>query len=222
MTQSDQIAEVRAGLELVLQENANLLRHFTGLLRELNALGELPAPERHKKFRAIEARGAFSFNGVDIRRFAPTSQQLVSPAEFLRRTRRRLVNTVGMINEFTRRGAFANGARLIADIEGLTARIIDETDTREVVAFRGRVDQVRNTPLFQEYLGLKQRFIREDPEFKTEADLIAARETAQENHDYFLSREAELSLLGKKLEKGDLKPDDAKRQLDDLALAFDS
>ena len=220
MATSDQIAAIKAGLELMLQENANLLQHFESLLQELNVLGELPASARHQKFRAIEARGAFSLHGVDIRRFAPASQQLVSPAEFLRRTRRRLVNTLGMINEFIKRDAFANGARLIADIEGLTDKIIDETDTKEVVAFRGRVDKVRSSPVFEEYLALKQRFIREDPEFKTEADMIAARETAQENHEYFLSREAELSLLGDALDDGNLDAREAKRKLDAMALPF--
>ncbi len=221
MAETDHITEVRTSLELMIQENANLLNHFEKLLQELDSLERLEPRERHIRFREIESRGGFELHGVDIRRFAPTAGRTVTAELFLRRTHRRLVNTIGMVNEFIRRGAFVNGKHLIADIERVTSHIVDEGSPREVVGFRERVDKIRESPLFDEYLELKRQFVREDPEFKTEAEIIAAKESAQENRDVLLSREAELNLIGDGVTSGKLSAEEAKRKLDELAFAFE-
>ena len=159
MEETDRISALRASLELMIQENTNLLKHFEQLVKELDILEQLAPADRHAKFREIEARGAFNLHGIDIRHFARASQKQLLPAQFLRRTQRRLVNTVNMVREFRKRGVFEQGDMLIGSINKVTENIVDEANPREVMAFRDRVDEIRHSPGFEEYLHLKQQLI---------------------------------------------------------------
>lgn len=206
-------------MESMIQENQNLLKHFEALLSELQNLRTLDTNERHARFRAIEARGAFEHNGADIRRFARSPSRTLTPEQFLRRTHLRLINTIRLVKEFKKREAFPQGARLIGEIESMTTHVVDDSDANDVATFKNRVEEIRKSALFEKYQTLKQQFIRDDPLFRTEVEIIAAEESTQENHAYFLSRAAELTLIGDNIESGKLSLEDAQKQLDAIAVS---
>ncbi len=218
MADIDQITAAKAGLELLVAENDALLERFAKLLSRLEELDALPEEERHSAFRAMAKDGSLNFNGVDVRHFAPSGARQLSPSQFLRRTHRRLVNTVNMIQQFQERGAFDEGEALQTQIRELTQDLVDETDTKAVIAFRERVDAVRNDPLFSAYVAHKQLFIKEDAGFRTDAEITATKESVQDNQDLLEERGKALSELNEEMVTGTIDAEQAAERMDALAL----
>lgn len=218
MADIDQITAARAGLELLVTENDALLERFSGLLARLEQLEALPPEERHGEFRAMAQDGSLTFNGVDVRRFAPTAARQLTPGRFLRRTHRRLVNTASMIEQFQERGTFEEGTALRDRIGELTQDRVDETDTRAVLDFRRRVDAVRNDPLFAAYLEHKQHFIKQDADFRTDAEITATKESVQDNQDLLEERGKALAELSEEMASGAIDAEQAAERMDALAL----
>jgi len=218
MADIDQITAARAGLELLVAENDELLDRFANLLAKLEELEALSPEERHSAFRTLAQDGSLTFNGVDVRRFAPTAAQQLTPGQFMRRTHRRLVNTVSMIEQFQERGTFDEGTALLARIGDLTQDLVDETDTQAVLDFRKRVDAVRNDPLFAAYLAHKQHFIKEDADFRTDAEIAATKESVQDSQDLLEERGKALAELSEDMASGAIDPEQAAERMDALTL----
>jgi len=221
MSDVDQVAAAKASLELMLLENRQLLEQFESLLENLQELESLPPEERHSRFHELENAGAFQFRGIDIRHFGHPTKRPLSPQQFLRRTHRRLANTNTLIGEFLKRGPFEVGLKLRSEIDQVTSDIVDEEDAKEVLAFKQRVDEIRESEMFQEYLEAKKAFLQQDPALKTESDILAVTEHAQEAHEALEGREKALQELNDNLESGEVTAEEVAQQLDDLDLGLD-
>ncbi|MBI4083250.1 MAG: hypothetical protein HY423_11635 [Candidatus Lambdaproteobacteria bacterium] len=218
MADIDQVAAARAGLQLMLEGNQTLLEHFQGLLDRLLAIEALPPAERQAQFGELVASGGLMVNGVDVRRYAQTdSAKPLKPHQFLRRTHRRMVNTVLLITEFRKRNLFPAGQTLIAQIDDITGALVDESNPRAVLAFRAKVEAIRQSTLFQDYLGAKKAFVNVDPDLRNHAEVIATREAVEEGKDALEYRADELQQMGDRMEQGELAPDDVLKQLESFA-----
>lgn len=202
----------------MLEENEQLLEKFSDLLSRLEDMEELEEQERHAQFKKLQQDGSLEFNGVDVRRFAPPTNQQLSPGQFLRRTRRRLANTTKMIDQFHKRGAFEEGGDLRVEIDLLTGSIIDESNTQQIMQFRDQVDEIRNSELFKGYQDTKQQFIREDKAFRTEAEIAATKESVEDNQEILEERGQRISTIGQEMDNGDITPEKAQEQMDGIAL----
>ncbi len=215
----DQIAATRASLELMLQENGQLRTHFSAVLEKLGRLETLDPAEKRAKFKAMEEEGDLKFNGVDIRHFAHSAPtRPLSPPEFLQRTRRRLRNTQTLIEEFLKRDLFKEGAELRDDLDSLTYNIVNATNQKEVLEFKHKVEKLRESEPFTRYVDTKKAYVKKDPEIRTEAEFIATKESVEESVENLDHRESDLKAIGAKIESGELSPDEAQLQLEELAL----
>jgi len=216
----DVIAATKAGLELMLAENSQLQKQFGVVLEKLGALESLAPAERRKQFRQMEKQGELKFNGVDIRLFSHQStptKPLPSP-DFLRRTRRRLRNTNMLVEEFVRRHLFKEGEELKDQIDALTYNIVNSEKSPEVQEFKNKVETLRGSSSFKQYLDVKKEFIKKDPDLKTDADFIATKESVEEGVENLKRREEDLKAIGDKMTAGTLSPNEAKTQMEELAL----
>jgi len=101
--QIDQVAAVKASLELMVAENAEIHEYFKDLLVKVAELEEETPEKRRSKFKDLVSMGAFRFNGLDIRHFTQSHHQPLPPPLFYGRTKRRLGNTLKLVEEFARR-----------------------------------------------------------------------------------------------------------------------
>jgi hypothetical protein len=214
----DQVAAVKASLELMIAENAEIHEYFKDLLEKVAGLEEETPETRRLKFQELVGMGAFRFNGVDIRHFTRGPQSALPPPLFLSRTRRRLKNTLSLLAEFARRKLFGQADDLHAALELLSAHIVNETNASEVRQFKGEVDALRESPLFRAYLLTKARFIRQDSELRAEADYLAARESVEEGEETFRHRAEVLDAMTHDMESGTLALEEAQARLDALSL----
>jgi hypothetical protein len=216
----DVVAATKANLELMLVENSQLQEQFGKVLVKLASLEGLAPVERRKQFREMEKEGALKFNGVDIRLFAhhTSPNKPLPPPDFLVRTRRRLRNTNTLIEEFLKRELFTEGADLKDEIDALTYNIVNANNPPEVREFKQKVDMLRESPAFVHYLDAKKEFIKKDPDLKTDADIIATKESVEEGVENLKRREEDLKSLSQQMASGEISADEAQLQLEELSL----
>lgn len=214
----DRITALKASLELMVAENGEIHEHFRSLVGKLGELEALPAPKRREQFQDMVEHGDFQFQGIDVRHFAQTQTRPLPPPVFLSRTRRRLENTNTLLDAFVNRGLFEQGHELREEIDALTFEAVNEESSKEVVAFKEKVEALRNAPVFQQYLDVKQTFIRQDSELRAEADFIATKESVEEGEETFRQRDADLNDLSRKLENEEIGVDEAEERLAQLSL----
>lgn len=216
----DVVAATKANLELMLAENSQLQRQFGKVLEKLGTLEGLSPVERRQKFREMEKQGELKFNGVDIRLFAhhTASSKPLPPPDFLQRTRRRLRNTNTLIEEFLKRELFTEGSDLKDEIDALTYNIVNANNPPEVREFKQKVEMLRESASFLRYLDAKKEFIKKDPDLKTDADIIATKESVEEGVENLKRREEDLKNLSQQMETGQISADEAQLQLEELSL----
>ncbi|HEX7929043.1 MAG TPA: hypothetical protein VF678_15715, partial [bacterium] len=210
----------KANLELMLVENSQLRQQFGKVLEQLGELEGLAPVERRKKFREMEKEGILKFNGVDIRLFAhhTATNKPLPPPDFLVRTRRRLRNTNTLIEEFLKRELFKEGSDLKDEIDALTYNIVNANNPPEVREFKQKVEMLRESPAFNHYMDAKKEFIKKDPDLKTDADIIATKESVEEGVENLKRREDDLKNLSQAMAAGSISADEAQLQLEELAL----
>lgn len=214
----DQVATVKATLELMISETEEIHEYFSDLVEKLNEMEALKPEERRSKFKTLVEMGAFKFNGLDIRRFsrAKTAGPL-SPPLFFSRTRRRLKNTTLMVEEFRKRELFGEAGRLLEEIEMLSSTIVNENDHQEVMSFKENVEALRDSDDFQKYVKARNSFIHKDTDLKTDTELIAAKETVEEGEEMLQQRNDELAGLSEQLESGESSIQDVGNILDKMS-----
>ncbi|MCH8888086.1 MAG: hypothetical protein IIC13_16000 [SAR324 cluster bacterium] len=214
----DQLAAVKASLELMIIETEEIHEYFSDLVEKLDELEALEPDERRGKFQTLVEMGAFKFNGLDIRRFsrAQTSGPL-SPPLFFSRTRRRLKNTTLMVEEFRKRELFSEADRLLDEIEMLSSTIVNENDHQEVMSFKENVEALRDSDDFQKYVKARNSFVHKDTDLKTDTELIAAKETVEEGEEMLQQRGEELTGLSEQLESGKSSVEDIGNVLDKMS-----
>ena len=217
--QIDQVAAVKASLELMVAENAEIHEYFKDLLEKVAELEEETPEKRRSKFKDLVSMGAFRFNGLDIRHFTQSHHQPLPPPLFYGRTKRRLGNTLKLVEEFAKRDILADAAWLREQLEQLSSHIVNESDGNEVRGFKKKVDLLRESTPFRAYLETKSRFIRKDAELRAEADYLAAKESVEEGEEIFRQRAEELGALGDQIESGAMALEEAQVALDKLSLA---
>ncbi len=214
----DEFAAAKASLELTIADNNEIHEYFRDLLEKLSRLEDAEPDMRREKFRELVEMGAFRFNGLDMRHFTHSQQRPLPPPVLLNRTRRRLKNTAMLLNEFEKRGMFEQAGKLLAQIDTLAAHIINGTDAGEVIAYKDKLETLRASPLFQQYMETKTASIHKDGDIKADADFLAAKESVQEGEEVVLQRSEELSELGEQLENGELAAEEAQNKLEELRM----
>jgi hypothetical protein len=215
----DVVAATKANLELMLAEHAQLSKYFEGVMKKLTDIETLEPTEKRSRFRKMEEDGELKFNGVDIRHYVhATPARPLSPPEFLQRTRRRLRNTNTLIGEFLKRNIFEEGAKLRDELDALTYNIVNAGSQQEVVEFKDKVEMLRESATFNQYLNIKRDYIKRDPEIRAEAEFISAKESTEDNIENFEKRGEALNAISAKITSGELSADEAQLQLEELAL----
>jgi glutathione S-transferase len=216
MARIDQLAAIKASLELLILENRNLHDHFGALMGKLEELEALPAQERNSKIKALEGEGAFKFNGIDIRRFQHSGARTLPPPEFLDRTRRRLDNTLALLEELMKRKHFEADAELNAEMKKLSAEKVAASSEKAVRQFRDQVEELRNSPAFLTYLDTRKSFLAADPTFRAEAEFLNAKEAVADGEQSVRARGVELESLKAGLDSGKMSPDDVNAALEEM------
>lgn len=212
----DQIAAVKATLELLTADNESLIEHFKDVSEKLNLIENMPPGIRGVQFRQLEQSGAFKFNDVDVRHFAHHTTRALTPPQFVERTGRRLRNTETLIGSFLNHEEFEGGKELQESLNALTSEIVDRNDPAAVVKFKQKVDALRETPLFKNYLTVRNGFMKSSPELKDEADMMAAKEAVADGEMMAKDQYMEIKNLEKGVEKGEVSPEKAQQKLDEI------
>lgn len=215
----DDVAAVKASLELLVAENDEIHEYFRDLLDKVSELEDAAPEQRREQFRELESMGAFRFNGLDVRHFTQSQQRPLPPPVFLNRTRRRLKNTLTLVDEFERRGVLADADALRESIDRLAMHIVDGEDNGAVRAFRDEVTALRESAPFRAYMQTKAEFIRQDADVRTDAAYLAAKETVEDGEETFRQRGVGLESLSRDIERGAVPLDEAQARLDGLQLA---
>lgn len=214
----DQVATVKVTLELMINENSEVHEYFTDLLEKVSELEALDPPERRSKFRDLVEMGAFKFNNLDIRHFTQSQpQKPLPPPIFISRTKRRLKNTSKVVLEFESRGVFEGAPVLLQELDLLASNIINESDNAEVRGFKTNVEDLRESELFKNYMTLKKEFISKDPDFKTDSEFSAAKESVEEGEEILRERGEELAEINDKMESGEAKVDEVQNVLEKMS-----
>ena len=214
MSDVDQIAAVKATLEMVSADNEDLLEHFQELREKLDTIENMPPGIRGVQFRQLEQSGAFNFNKVDIRHFASQTKKPLTPPQFVERTNRRLHNTESLIGKFLEHKEFEGGKELQSSLQSLTSEIVNRNDQAAVIKYKQKVEALRDTPLFKNYLNVRNGFLKGNQELKDEADLMAAKETVADGEMIAKDRQEEIQEVEKGLESGEITPVEAQQKLD--------
>ena len=214
----DQLAAVKASLELMISETEEIHEYFADLVERLDELDALEPDERRSKFQNLVEMGAFKFNGLDIRRFSRTQASgPLAPPLFFSRTLRRLKNTTLMVEEFRKRELFSEADKLLDEIEMLSSTIVNENDHQEVMSFKESVEALRDSDYFQKYVKARNTFVHKDTELKTDTEFIAAKETVEEGEEILKQRNDELTGLSEQLESGKSTTEEISNVLDKMS-----
>ena len=232
MTAIDQLAAVKASLELAIEENDELLDHFSGVIEKLEVIEKLPPGIKSVQFKQLEQSGAFKFKGADIRYFAKHNKESLTPPQFVERTRRRLHNTSALNDAFFQYAEFEGGSQLKTAIESLTVTIFDYNDQKAVVDFKDRVENLRESALFKKYIEIKNSYIKKNPDLKDEAEFLSAKVSVEDARMLAQNHGKELTEIQEDLENGEITSEEAQKNLDkfnipnedleELAEVFDS
>jgi hypothetical protein len=214
----DQLATVKASLELMVSENSEVHEYFRDLLEKVSELDEETPEARRKRFKDLVQMGAFRFNGLDVRHFTQSQHRPLPPPLFLSRTKRRLQNTRLLVDEFAKRGIFEDAEQLRTELELLASHIVNEEDARDVREFKSKVDALRESSLFENYLETKTRFIRKDAELRADAEYLAAKESVEEGEEIFRQRAEDLDTLSRQISEGSVALEEAQARLDEMSL----
>ena len=214
MSDVDQIAAVKATLEMVTAENKELLEQFQAVREKLDTIENMPPGIRSVQFRQLEQSGAFNFRNVDIRHFASQTKKPLTPPQFVERTSRRLHNTESLIGKFLDHQDFEGGQELKSSLESLNSEIVNRNDQAAVIRFKKKVEALRDTPLFKNYLAVRNEFLSSSTELKDEADLMAAKETVADGEMMAKDRQDEIKNLEEGMENGEVSPEEAQAKLD--------
>jgi hypothetical protein len=214
----DQVAAIKASLEMMVTENAEIHEYFKDLLEKVAELDAEQPEARRERFTDLVAMGAFRFNGLDIRHFTRSQHKPLPPPLFLSRTKRRLKNTQTLVEEFARRGVFEEAEQLRAELDLLGSHIVNESDAKDVRSFKSKVDELRESSLFRSYLQTKSAFIRKDADLRADAEFLAARESVEEGEEIFRQRADDLEELNRGLESGAVALDEAQTMLEEFSL----
>lgn len=212
----DQIAAVKASLEMMLEENKELIEHYEKLKEQLTEMEALEPKERIEKFKKMEKSGAFQHQGLDIRHFGKKTTRSLPPKLFVARTTRRLENTSKLIYQFMQRGILDDAMVLRKKIEGISNQLVNTDDTGAVLAFKAEVDELRDSPAFNNYQSTKMDFIHTDPEIKTEAAFISTKEAVENNEEEARFQKEELETLEKKVNSQTITPYDAQAEIEKM------
>ena len=216
MSDVDQIAAVKATLEMVSADNDDLMEHFKSVREKLDVIESMPPGIRFVQFRQLEQSGAFDFNNVDIRHFAAHTKKPLTPPQFVERTSRRLHNTEALIGKFLEVQDFEGGQELRSSLETLNSEIVDRNDQAAVIKFKRKVEALRDTPLFKNYMAVRVSFLKGNPELKDEADLMAAKETVADGEMIAKDRQEEIKELEAGVESGAISTEEAQAKLDGM------
>ena len=214
----DQVATVKASLELMIAENGEVHEYFKDLLEKVSELDEETPEARRSRFKELVSMGAFRFNGLDIRHFTQSQHRPLPPPLFLSRTKRRLQNTRLLVDEFAKRGIFEDAESLRTELDQLSSHIVNEADAHEVRDFKAKVDTLRESSLFTAYMDTKSQFIRKDAELRADAEYLAAKESVEEGEEIFRQRAEDLDALSREIEEGSLALDEAQARLEEMSL----
>lgn len=214
MSDVDQIAAVKATLEMVTADNESLLEQFQSVREKLDTIENMPPGIRSVQFRQLEQSGAFNFRDVDIRHFAAHTKKPLTPPQFVERTSRRLQNTESLIGKFLEHREFEGGKELKSSLKTLNSEIVNRNDQAAVIRFKKKVEALRDTPLFKNYLAVRNDFLKDNQELKDEADLMAAKETVADGEMMAKDRQEEIQELEKGVESGEVSPEEAQGKLD--------
>ena len=214
----DQIATVKASLELMIGDIQEVHEYFTDLVEKLTELERLDPENRRHKFNNLVEMGAFKFNGLDIRHFtrSQTGRPLPPPL-FFNRTRRRLKNTGIMVEEFKKRGILDQADHLLGEIEMLSSNIVNENDHHDVRSFKEKVDQLRESEAFQNYMNTRTGYIQKDGGLKTDSEFIAAKETVEEGEELLRQQSEELEEISARLDEGQVDPAEVANVLESMS-----
>lgn len=218
MTDVDQIATVRATLELLTADNDALLEHFKELNGKLDLIEKMPPGIRRVQFRQLEQSGAFKYNNADIRHFANSTKHPLTPPQFVERTMRRLYNTGTLIDAFLEHKDFTGGKELQSSLRELTTAIVDINDDKAVIAFKNNVETLRDTPLFKSYINVKDQYLKGSPELKDEAEFLAAKETVADGEMMAESLGKKLKDVKESVESGAITPEDAQQKIENIEI----
>ena len=218
MNDVDQVAAIKAQLELMGQENEEVLEQVSGLLEQLSEMELMDPAEKHAKFKELSKAGAFQVNNVDVRRLVTAGKMKLSPPRFMARTRRRLANTSALLEEFIKRGKLELAETLQEQLSQLNDSIVDENDAKAVTAFRSQVETLRSSDRFQSYVEQRNTLITEDPEIKVEAEIMATKESLADNEEAFQERGDRITEISEMMERGEISPEEAESQLGELEM----
>ena len=217
MAEIDQIAAAKASLEMMIQDNQQMMDYFKETLEKLDSIEKLPPGIKRVQFRQLEQSGALKFQGADIRIFtSKVGKRALTPPQFVQRTNRRLRNTNSLIEAFLKHESFDGGSELKKEIDQLTNEIFNEKDQKEVINFKNKVESLRDSDLFTKYIEIKDVFIKKDKDLKTEAEIIATKETLADGEMICQTREEDLQNIQGKMEKGEISAEEAQTQIDAL------
>ncbi|MCZ6472188.1 MAG: hypothetical protein O6934_02005 [SAR324 cluster bacterium] len=216
MENVDEIAAVRATLELLTADNDDLIEHFKELNEKLEVIEKMPPGIKAVQFRQLEQSGAFKFNNADIRHFAKSTQHALTPPQFVERTNRRLHNTGSLIDAFLKVEEFEGGKELKSSIDKLTKNTVDTSDQQAVVTFKNLVQTLRDTSLFKNYLEIKSSFLKKNSDLKDEADFMATKEAVADGEMAAEVRGEELKDIQQGVESGEVSAADAQIKLDEI------
>ena len=213
----DKYSALKANLEMMVAENKEIHENFKKLLGRLTELESLEEEDRRKQFLEMKKEGAFFFNGVDIRMLVKTNKKPLPPPLFFNRTRRRLKNTIALLNSFIDKGQLADGVELKEEIESLTFVVVDENSHKAVSGFKDKVEGLRQSMKFKEYINTKEKFISKDSDLRTDAEFIATKENVENGEELCEERDKDLAKLATKLEKNEISLEQAEVQTQALA-----
>lgn len=216
MENVDEIAAVRATLEMLTEDNDSLIEHFKELNEKLDVIENMPPGIKAVQFRQLEQSGAFKFNNADIRHFAKSTKHALTPPRFVERTNRRLHNTGNLIDAFLKVEDFEGGKELKSSIDELTRNEVDTNDQQAVVTFKNLVQSLRDTDLFKNYIEIKSAFLKNNSELKDEADFMATKEAVADGEMAAEDRGGELQELQQGVESGEVSAADAQIKLDEI------
>ncbi|MDH5751748.1 MAG: hypothetical protein OEZ59_04955 [Deltaproteobacteria bacterium] len=214
----DKLSAIKASLEMMVAENEEIHNHFKDLLDKFSEMENLGDDQRREQFQEMKKSGDLNFQGVDIRHFVKTPQGPLSPPIFFSRTRRRLKNTVTLIQAFQSKGLLPEGEELREDMEALIFAVVNEHDYNAVKIFREQVEELRASPRFSGYTEAKKQFLAKDAGLRADAEFVAARESVENGEEMLRERDSSLAALSEQLDSPDFNLDDAQSQLDALSL----
>ena len=214
MSNIDQIAAIKATLELVIQDNDEIADHFREVLSQLDAIEKLPPGIKGVQFRQLEQSGAFLFRGVDLRHFTKTTKRPLTPPQFLERTSRRLSNTKALNEAFMTLSEYDGGEELRDAIDEMIGEAVNAGDIHAIKEFRKQVVALRASDLFTRYMEIRKDYLKSNKDMRDEADFLATRESMEDGLMMAESQKEELEDIQGEMESGEITAEEAQAKME--------